>query len=355
MSAPWRDVHERIKATIDELGGKVVPKLNWSAPKDATWINPTNSMECRSPNDIYLMLKSSDFVTHDLEHAFDDTVDDDDAQVSAEQKDPTTPTTATAAPTSVAAEIQPQPAPSSATIPYHLILRKYFQLNPSLEFRCFARHRRLLCLCQRDLNHFPFLSDLRPKLLASIQTFFDKHLRDSFPDENFVFDVYVPPPHDRVWLVDVNPWAQRTDPLLFSWLEILNWVEPPKAEVVRLEVSDKKDGTEDGSQRDAGEAGKEGVDSNLDGDASQTSDTESDSESDADEEIYVPELRLVNKDDPEAYGFTTPQYSAHKLPRDVVDASRAGGSELREFAQQWKEALAKAQRDDEDYSDSDGD
>jgi hypothetical protein len=30
-----------------------------------------NSMECATPNDIYLLLKSSDFVTHDLEHAFD--------------------------------------------------------------------------------------------------------------------------------------------------------------------------------------------------------------------------------------------------------------------------------------------
>jgi len=48
----------------------VVPKLDWSAPKDATWISATNSMECRTPNDVYL-LKSSDFITHDLEQAFD--------------------------------------------------------------------------------------------------------------------------------------------------------------------------------------------------------------------------------------------------------------------------------------------
>lgn len=48
----------------------VVPKLDWSAPKDATWISATNSMECRTPNDVYL-LKSSNFITHDLEQAFD--------------------------------------------------------------------------------------------------------------------------------------------------------------------------------------------------------------------------------------------------------------------------------------------
>jgi len=33
--------------------------------------------------------------------------------------------------------------------------------------------------------------------------------------------------------------------------------------------------------------------------------------------VGTPELRLVKKDDPEAYSFNTPQYSAHKLPKEV--------------------------------------
>ena len=49
-SEPFRDVHRQIKDTIAELGGSVAPKLNWSAPKDATWISATNSMECRTPS-----------------------------------------------------------------------------------------------------------------------------------------------------------------------------------------------------------------------------------------------------------------------------------------------------------------
>ena len=210
-SIQFRDVHQKIKDTIDELGGKVTPKLNWSAPKDATWIAATNSMECRTPNDIYLLLKSSDFITHDLEHAFDDCVD----EIKGQQE-------------------QPMDTPSSTTdqqtspqIPYHLILRKYLpHLNPALEFRAFVRNRTLLCLCQRDLNHFAFLFPMRDQLLSRIQTFFDQNLKHTFPDPNFVFDVYVPEPHTRVWLVDINPWAPRTDPLLFSWLEILTLPEP---------------------------------------------------------------------------------------------------------------------------------
>jgi hypothetical protein len=260
-SAEWRDTHEAISNVIQELGGTVAPKLNWSAPKDATWIAATNSMECRTPNDVYLLLKSSDFVTHDLQHAFDDTDDDGDA------------------------------ATAVAAIPYHLVLRKWITLNPSVEFRCFVRNRRLIAICQRDLNHFEFLSAMQDKLRQKMQEFFDLRLRDTFPDPNFTFDVYIPPPHDRVWVVDFNPWAQRTDPLLFSWLELLTLPELPESVVEEDDVT----------------------------------------------ELWTPEFRLVRRDDPEAYGFATPQYSAHKLPKDVVDASRGGEGNLRHFAQQWEE------------------
>ncbi|KAF2264296.1 cell division cycle protein-like protein [Lojkania enalia] len=290
-SVPWRETHEAIERMIEELGGKVAPKLNWSAPKDATWIAATNSMECRTPNDIYLLLKSSDFVTHDLQHAFDDTTADP-AHASGN-------------------------ADGELSIPYHLVLRKWITLNPSLEFRCFVRNRKLIAICQRDLNHFDFLFKMQYKLRQTIQEFFDIRIRDTFPDPNFTFDVYIPPPHDRVWLVDFNPWAVRTDPLLFSWMELLTLEELPEA--VGTESSE-------GETNDEAEDEDEVID------------------------IWRPEFRLVRRDDPEAYGFTTPQYSAHKLPKDVVDASRGGEGNLREFAMQWKEALRLAEEQRRDNS-----
>jgi hypothetical protein len=296
-SINWRDTHEAIERTIEELGGKVAPKLNWSAPKDATWINATNSMECRTPNDIYLLLKSSDFVTHDLAHAFDDTAD----ETSGGEEE----------------------------IAYHLVLRKWITLNPSVEFRCFVRNRRLIALTQRDLNHFDFLFNMQDKLRNTIQDFFDLKLRDTFPDANFTFDVYVPPPHDKVWLVDVNPWALRTDPLLFSWMELLTMDVPDttteEETTIRLELA--RPGKPEG------------------GDVSDAMGSDStDDDDDSVEEIWQPEFRLVRRDDPEAYGFTTPQYSAHKLPKDVVDASREGGGGMREFAMQWQEAQKLAEQ-----------
>ncbi|EOA88459.1 uncharacterized protein SETTUDRAFT_160342 [Exserohilum turcica Et28A] len=305
-SAEWRDTHEAIERTIEELGGKVAPKLNWSAPKDATWIAATNSMECRTPNDIYLLLKSSDFVTHDLAHAFDDTADGSTT--------------------------------SDAAIPYHLVLRKWITLNPSVEFRCFVRDRRLIALCQRDLNHFDFLFKMQDKLRDTIQAFFDAKLRDTFPDPNFTFDVYVPPPHDKVWLMDFNPWAVRTDPLIFSWMELLTMEVPETAPTeetsVRLQIA------QPGETSDA---------------VPVASDAHEDDSSDDDdiEELWQPEFRLVRRDDPEAYGFTTPQYSAHKLPKDVVDASRGGEGQLREFAMQWEQAQKLAEQQRAEDSDDD--
>ncbi|KAL9602831.1 MAG: hypothetical protein Q9219_001526 [cf. Caloplaca sp. 3 TL-2023] len=298
----WPTVHSTVKTTIASLGGNVVPKLNWSAPKDATWINAGNSMECRSANDVYLLLKSSDFITHDLEHAFDGCVEEEEEEEEEEPPPPPPPTQ-----NGASDEKQEKKEEEETIIPYHLILRKTIpSLLPSLEFRCFVRARTLLCISQRDPNYYDFLHALIPVLRPLVQDFFDENLKASFEDENFVFDVYVPgPPFRRVWLMDVNPWAGRTDPLLFSWLEVL--------------------GMEGPAWGDGGAGGGDGGDS---------------SGSDGEEEdIFTPEFRLVHRNDPEAYSFNTPQYSAHKMPKDVVDASGDGEAGLREFMGRWREIV----------------
>lgn len=318
-STEWKDFHTQVKDTIAEFGGKVTPKLNWSAPKDATWINATNDTECRSANDIYLLLKSSDFITHDLEHAFDDCVPDTESA-------------------------------SKPEVPYHLVLRKYANFNPSLEFRCFVRDRKLLCLCQRDQNHYDFLFPLRDSLRSRIQAFFDEKLKDTFPDPNFVFDVYLPAPYQRVWLVDINPWAERTDPLLFSWLEILQMKDPvnvqeeedfPEGGFVRLSLNENGNPT----IQDFGPNGEIA-------ESESESDEEEDPANEDDDAPFLPEFRLIKRDDPEAYAFTTPQYSAHKMPKEVVDASLAGPGGMSEFLGKWQDILAK-QIEEDQAADSD--
>ncbi|PLB37308.1 cell proliferation protein CDC123 [Aspergillus candidus] len=314
-STEWREIHDRVKSTIAEYGGIVTPKLNWSAPKDATWMAATNDLQCQSPNDIYLLLKSSDFITHDLEHPFDGCVGD-------------------------SAEDTPSPPPE---VPYSLVLRKYVNFNPALEFRCFVRNRVLLCMSQRDQNHYDFLFEMRDELRSRIQAFFDEKLKDTFPDPNFVFDVYVPQPYQRVWLVDINPWAVRTDPLLFSWLEILNKKDPIGIQ--------EDDGVEEQFVRIS--LNGDITTHNGAGEEIEDIDSESDDDEDLDEDDedspFLPEFRLIKRDDPEAYAFTTTQYSAHKLPQEVVEASMTGPGGMSEFLGKWQDILAKqAQESDTD-------
>ncbi|GAO14131.1 uncharacterized protein UV8b_06530 [Ustilaginoidea virens] len=278
------EAHNEIKIAISELGGAVAPKLNWSAPKDAKWVSPhQNTLKCTSPNDVYLLLKSSSFISHDLDHAFDDCT------------------------------------PASPTRPFTpvLVLRPFFNPHVALEFRCFVKHRSLIGITQRDLNYYAFLNELRPQLRKRIQTFFKEKLRHTFPDASFTFDVYIPedPVADdglgRVRLMDINPWAPRTDTLLFSWQELVDAkVESPLYGSAAADDFASLSGDETGAD---------------------------DAEADAHTAETVPELRLIDKDDPAAFNFSTPQYSAHKLPKEVVDASMAGEGGLREFAQQWKE------------------
>ena len=246
-----------------------------------------NSMECATPNDIYLLLKSSDFVTHDLEHAFDGCEEEEEESLTKEN------------------------------IKYVLVLRKWFKFNPSCEFRCFVRERRVIGVCQRDLNHFEFLFPMKEQLREAILEYFEKTLKGTFPDGNFVFDIYLPEPYDKVRLMDINPWAPRTDPLLFSWLELLTMPLPKPL----LGIPDS------------------GVDLPLLESLDLSSDEDTQDDVDVEEVEWKPEIRFVRKDDPEAYSFASPQYSAHKLPREVVQASAGGETGMREFADQWQKMM----------------
>lgn len=273
--------HQLIKDTIAELGGAVAPKLNWSSPQDAKWISPhQNTLKCTSPNDVYLLLKSSSFASHDLAHAFDGCT----------------------------------AAPASRPLTPVLVLRPFFTPHAALEFRCFVKHRSLVGITQRDLNYYAFLDGLRPHIWSRVRAFFRARLRLAFPDACFAFDVYLPEDPlaegglGRVRLMDINPWAPRTDTLLFSWRELLD-----------MEVAAPLYGSsEAGADGSGGEEADEADDVEYSREA-------------------TPELRLVEHDDPAAYNFGSAQFSAHKLPKEVVDAGMSGEGRLREFARQWKE------------------
>ncbi|CAP68819.1 uncharacterized protein PODANS_7_7850 [Podospora anserina S mat+] len=282
------ELHQKIESTIAQLGGSVAPKLNWSSPRDATWISRhPNTIKCTSANDIYILLKSSSFISHDLDHAFDDCAPTTTSQLSP--------------------PFQPV-----------LVLRSYFNILPSLEFRCFVKDRNLVAITQRDPNYYPFLRSLRPHIVSRIRELFTKRLKFTFPEADFSFDVYIPEASyddevnrlGRARLIDINPWAPRTDTILFGWDELLE-VNVKRPVIGGPMSTQEQDGSDVESESDDDEEG---------------------------EEEDRPELRLVEKDDPAAYNFSSPAFSAHKLPKDVVDASQAGeGGGMRELAETLRE------------------
>jgi hypothetical protein len=328
------ELHQRIKDEIAALGGVVAPKLNWSAPKDAAELmEQKNTMKCRTPDDIYFMLKSSNFVSHDLEHAFDGTAPSTSDQTSSSPSSSST---------------------SSLGFNPVLVLRAYFDIHTALEFRCFVKQRNLVAITPRDLKYYPYLEGLRSTIIERTKTLFHSKLQFTFPSGNFAFDIYIPEkqahigdvgdvgdneadapnPNGRLSyarLIDINPWAPRTDTLLFDWKELLD-LKIPTPFLGIVGDSGVADENQDGEPGD-------GVDGEAAEDEDKDEDEGDEDEDDDNEDDYDTELRLVDKDNPAAMNFSSAPYSAHKLPKEVVDASMAGEGGLLEFAQQWQEIV----------------
>uniref|UniRef100_A0A8C5EVE1 Translation initiation factor eIF2 assembly protein n=1 Tax=Gouania willdenowi TaxID=441366 RepID=A0A8C5EVE1_GOUWI len=188
VTAPeFPEFTSKVLEAINVLGGRVFPKLNWSAPQDANWIALNSSLECQSLSDIFLLFKSSDFITHDLTQPFHLCSDED----------------------------SPNPP-----INYELVLRKWSELIPGGEFRCFVKENKLIAISQRDYTqYYQHILKQEQHISQAIQAFFSQHVQYKFLDEDFVFDVYRDS-QGRVWLIDINPFGEVTDSLLFTWDEL---------------------------------------------------------------------------------------------------------------------------------------
>ena len=128
----------QIRQCIEDYEG-VFPKLNFSSPKVNSWVSldhwnlfwlwsfrsirqdaywvlfNANPLRCTSPSDVYILLKSSDFVTHDT-----DTVNVFSGCVDL------------------------KPGEEESHYELELILRKWYSIERNREVRCFVRNRRLI-------------------------------------------------------------------------------------------------------------------------------------------------------------------------------------------------------------------
>ncbi|KAH9847887.1 D123-domain-containing protein [Lenzites betulinus] len=198
--APAKFAFPELDAKIREAVaayGAVFPKLNFSSPRDAAWVLPASSpLKCTSPVDVYLLLKSSDFIQHDLDPAL------------------------------VFDGCEPARMTDDASSPYELelVLRKWYPVDRARELRCFVRQESLIGISQRDPNFYDFWNEpeTQEKVVKAVSDFWERNIKGKWEQTqgNYTFDFLLTRDLSRGHIVDFNPYLPRTDPLLFTYEEL---------------------------------------------------------------------------------------------------------------------------------------
>ncbi|UXI18822.1 hypothetical protein NH340_JMT04765 [Sarcoptes scabiei] len=163
-------------------------KLNWSSCEDSCWMHATRT-KCSDLTSIFLLLKSSDKIVHDLTDPFEGCEDSD--RINRE------------------------------VFNYELIVRKWIEINPSMEFRCFIVNQTIVAISQRDVRtYYEHIAKEQSIIVQDIFEFFNNRIRAKFPLHNYVIDVFRPDINSIV-LIDVNVFGPLTDSLLFDWEELI--------------------------------------------------------------------------------------------------------------------------------------
>ncbi|POW20512.1 hypothetical protein PSHT_03419 [Puccinia striiformis] len=142
-------------------------------------------LRCRSAMDVYMLLKGSDCIFHDLD----------------------------------VHEKIPQ-ASSDSPLPVVLVLREWFNLNPAHEFRCFQSPPD-----PRLITIFCFQKKLDNRLLGELEDFLTRSLFlnstcPTNPTKIASSTSSSTPIKPNLKLVDINPYATYIDPCLFSYEEL---------------------------------------------------------------------------------------------------------------------------------------
>lgn len=126
-------------------GGSAFIKTNWHCPRDSIWITAGQTLRVRDLADTYQLLKASSTCKDDLNE-----IDDDGFA--------------------------------------HLILKKWKEVHPGTEFRCFVRQRNLIAISPRDWPqyHEHFKTQKRD-IIKDIVSLFREKIKDKFPTEDCEF------------------------------------------------------------------------------------------------------------------------------------------------------------------------
>ena len=107
---------------------------------------PGGALKCQHPADVYLLLKSSDFINHDLDYAFDGCVDDViEGEGQSVENDLVSRVNGISVEDGYSQDEQKSNRVSRRRgHEFELVLKKWFDMPPSQEWRCFVRDKRLI-------------------------------------------------------------------------------------------------------------------------------------------------------------------------------------------------------------------
>ncbi|KAK0096980.1 hypothetical protein PV326_003700 [Microctonus aethiopoides] len=182
----------KIQDVIDEFGAIFI-KSNWRTPLDATWVAPTKTLKCTCLEEVYLLLKSSDRISGDIN------------------------------------AVKEFPTNDQIILPY-LALKKWRDINPCTEFRCFVVHKELIGICQRDGSQYhQYIESEKYSIRKDITSLFMERIKNRFRLDCYSFDV-IRYKKDKVKIIDFGPLDESvTKDTLFTYAELHDSIiEPPE-------------------------------------------------------------------------------------------------------------------------------
>ncbi|WWC88313.1 uncharacterized protein L201_003221 [Kwoniella dendrophila CBS 6074] len=260
-----------IREVLEKYDGAVFPKLNWTAPKDAAFILPQTAsgpLHCTSPSDVYLLLKSSDFISHDL--------DPERAYSGCEEH-------------SMADSNQPK---------LELVLKRFEEVIPSREIRCFVRNNILIGITQRDNVFYDHLQseETRIKISDTVRAFWEDEIRENYTGrDDYIFDLYLSPNLSSAKIIDFQPYRLSVDSLLFTYEELLSILE-----------------------------------TSLEPISSPGQDTKQD---------RLPIFKIIDCKSHPSVSRNAPTYQSNMMPLEMIELSQ--GRSMEEFKDAWDQAVAQ--------------
>lgn len=144
-----------MKDKIASLGGSVFVKTNWHSPKDAFWITAGQTMCCKDINDVYQLIKASGICKEDF------SVSQTDQEINT--------------------NIESCNGNQQTICKPYIVFKKWHEIHPGTEFRCFVRNKRLIGISPRDWPQFhEYICVERTNIVADIVSMFKKHIKLKF-------------------------------------------------------------------------------------------------------------------------------------------------------------------------------